>query len=59
MTAKEKEKTIILIGAARSAISRLRWYISDFGSSELKDIADSLEEAVNEFTRTRKTTKRK
>lgn len=59
MTAKEMEKTAILLGAARITVSRLRWYISDFGSSELKDIADNLEEAINEFSRTKKTTKRK
>lgn len=59
MTAKEKEKTAILISAARSAVSQLRWYIRDYDSSELGGIADSLEEAINEFTRTRKTTKRK
>lgn len=57
MTAKERE--IILLSAARSAVSQLRWYVRDYDSCEIKDIADTLEEAIKEVTKTKRTTKRK
>lgn len=54
MTAKEAEKVAILLGAARSAVSNLRWYAKDFDSCEIKSIADDLDEAIKEFNNTKK-----
>lgn len=53
MTAKEAEKVAMLLGAARSAVSNLRWYAKDFDSVEIKNIADNLDEAVKEFNKSR------
>lgn len=59
MTSKEKEKVAILLGSVRSAIHNIEWYCRDYDSTELKSVAEDLKEALNEFNKTRSTTKKK
>lgn len=59
MTSKEKEKVAILLGAVRSAISNINWYCRDYDSTELKGVAEDLQDALNEFNKTKSTTKKK